>query len=53
MPHLAPMSWILVTMIFWVCLLMLISFSWWQQTPKFNQLPQTMSPTLHKSKWSW
>nr|AMA06953.1 ATP synthase F0 subunit 8 [Sipunculus nudus] len=53
MPHLAPMSWIIITAMFWACLLMLISLSWWQQSPKFHPLPRLSSQKPHKSKWSW
>nr|YP_002456413.1 ATP synthase F0 subunit 8 [Sipunculus nudus]ACJ11904.1 ATP synthase F0 subunit 8 [Sipunculus nudus] len=52
MPHLAPMSWVLITIMFWTCFLMLISMTWWQQSPKF-EFSQKVMTTTPSPKWSW
>nr|QZL13463.1 ATP synthase F0 subunit 8 [Pherusa bengalensis] len=52
MPHLSPMSWLLIPITMWVLLLLISSAMWWQQTPKLSPI----SPDLSKSKpnnWTW
>nr|QXF29931.1 ATP synthase subunit 8 [Chloeia pocicola] len=52
MPHLAPLSWILVSIIFWITLLSFVSLTWWAQTPSFPKANSSFKPAPFTS-WKW
>nr|YP_009493553.1 ATP synthase F0 subunit 8 [Cryptonome barbada]AWN55968.1 ATP synthase F0 subunit 8 [Cryptonome barbada] len=52
MPHLAPLSWLLASLLFWITLLTFSSSSWWSQTPSFAT-SKTMLPTPKFASWKW
>nr|YP_010318552.1 ATP synthase F0 subunit 8 [Pseudopotamilla reniformis]ULD67131.1 ATP synthase F0 subunit 8 [Pseudopotamilla reniformis] len=52
MPHLSPMSWALVPLIFWALMILLATFLWWTQPAKFPYIHTT--PSLSSfTKWNW
>nr|YP_009192199.1 ATP synthase F0 subunit 8 [Eurythoe complanata]ALO81722.1 ATP synthase F0 subunit 8 [Eurythoe complanata] len=52
MPHLAPLSWMFATLMFWLTLLFFASSIWWAQSPSF---PTSNSSLLSSSfsQWNW
>nr|ABF21345.1 ATP synthase F0 subunit 8 [Scoloplos cf. armiger CB-2006] len=51
MPHLAPLNWINLPILFWLSFLTLMSMFWWTQSPKISfSKPLTSKQSL---PWNW
>nr|UYK52275.1 ATP synthase subunit 8 [Chloeia sp. r EEE-2022] len=52
MPHLAPLSWALVSILFWVTLLSFVTTTWWAQTSSFPKASSSFNTSPFPS-WKW
>nr|YP_011008849.1 ATP synthase F0 subunit 8 [Oligobrachia dogieli]WPV72839.1 ATP synthase F0 subunit 8 [Oligobrachia dogieli] len=51
MPHLAPLNWIFLPLLFYFSLLSIMSIFWWSQLPVFPIL--YLNPSMKSSLWNW
>lgn len=51
MPHLSPINWMILCLLFWLTLLIFISIIWWHQTPKFATYIRKSSKS--NQYWPW
>nr|ACR00051.1 ATP synthase F0 subunit 8 [Auchenoplax crinita] len=51
MPHLSPIMWLLVVLMFLVVLMVLISSMWWMQLAEFNIGSNKL--VLKENIWRW
>nr|QMP96492.1 ATP synthase F0 subunit 8 [Erpobdella octoculata]UZT67813.1 ATP synthase F0 subunit 8 [Erpobdella octoculata] len=51
MPHLSPMSWLIMFVILLMLLVVVLSFFWWFDMK--NYMPFAMMKTQSTKKWKW
>uniref|UniRef100_A0AAU6QGP0 ATP synthase F0 subunit 8 n=1 Tax=Prionospio sp. 5 MH-2023 TaxID=3059273 RepID=A0AAU6QGP0_9ANNE len=52
MPHLAPLTWAITPLLFWLILLSLSATLWWTATPSFPMCVKS-DDTLSFTPWNW
>nr|YP_010586936.1 ATP synthase F0 subunit 8 [Asychis amphiglyptus]UZZ45804.1 ATP synthase F0 subunit 8 [Asychis amphiglyptus] len=53
MPHLSPLSWATAVPLFFMFMLLLMSTSWWYQTPTLQISSPSNTDTKLFSTWNW
>nr|YP_010838233.1 ATP synthase F0 subunit 8 [Clavisyllis tenjini]WGF21042.1 ATP synthase F0 subunit 8 [Clavisyllis tenjini] len=53
MPHLSPLSWVIIPIIIWLSIILLLISFWFQQNPLFSLCPQMKSNKISFSNWNW
>nr|AIL54772.1 ATP synthase F0 subunit 8 [Siboglinum ekmani] len=51
MPHLAPMNWLMISILIYLCFFFILSIMWWMQTPMMPSTTLKYPPQLYKWKW--
>nr|AAK82359.1 ATP synthase subunit 8 [Phascolopsis gouldii] len=52
MPHLAPMPWLLIALLFWLFLILLVSTFWWHQSMHQSFSALSLPKPLSR-QWPW
>nr|YP_009440565.1 ATP synthase F0 subunit 8 [Erpobdella japonica]ATG87483.1 ATP synthase F0 subunit 8 [Erpobdella japonica] len=53
MPHLSPMSWMLMFLFLFMLLVIVLSFFWWFDYAICNSFPYHYMKTQSTKKWKW